>query len=193
MQCVPAGARKARGNGANDVQLSRADARRLLAATGARQTPQGASAGVRCGGRVAGVESQCRVGLLPAQGIGRPQRHVGDQWRTCRGKARADGAGFSVERRFGSGGGVVGAALTWRGGRGRRLRTAVQQYLPARVGAGVVAPPAFLQRRPAQPQRQQRGHEQRPPSAGKLAQQSGGRRRGHDAAGDKPLRRSYAG
>ncbi|MNV28572.1 hypothetical protein D3C71_1197670 [compost metagenome] len=43
--------------------------------------------------------------------------------------------------------------------------------------------PSFLQRRPAQPQCQQRGHKQWPTPTGKLAQQDGRRGRSHGAGG----------
>ncbi|VUM21011.1 hypothetical protein PGKDCPLP_03675 [Stenotrophomonas maltophilia] len=71
----------------------------------------------------------------------------------------------------------------WRG-RGRHIMSIQSR----RIGGRRV--PAFMQRRPAQHQRQQHGHEQRPPLTGKLAQRGGGRGRSH-GAGAESLRRCY--
>ena len=60
--------------------------------------------------------------------------------------------------------------------------------LPALGSRGVAA--SFVQRRPAQQQRQQHGHGQWPPLAGELAQRGSGRGRSHGARA-KSLRRCY--
>ncbi len=84
----------------------------------ARQQPQGVSAGVRCGRCVAGVQPQCGIVQLPAQGVGAPQRNMHDQGGARGSQSGTGRAVPSPSSGGGSGAGAAGCGHSSAGGAG---------------------------------------------------------------------------